>query len=68
MSELLTSEDLAEVLGVTVGTIRSYRSRGVLPEPDEMVGRTPTWRRRTIEQWRATRPGQGARTDRAHGR
>ncbi|MFF0865207.1 helix-turn-helix transcriptional regulator [Nonomuraea sp. NPDC003560] len=51
--------DVAERLGVTPATIRSYRYRGVLPEP-RYIGRTPVWERDVIEAWIMKRPGQGA--------
>ncbi|MDT0377264.1 MarR family transcriptional regulator [Streptomyces sp. DSM 42041] len=53
--------DIAEHLGVKVETVRVYRTRGDLPEPDRMFGRTPAWRPETILNWQ--RPGRGARTD-----
>jgi hypothetical protein len=31
------------------------------PEPDEYVGRTPLWKRATIDGWRYNRPGHGWR-------
>ena len=46
----------------SVRTVETYRAHGRLPEAT-MVGRTPTWTRAQIDQWQATRPGQGARTD-----
>ncbi|WP_179889935.1 MULTISPECIES: helix-turn-helix transcriptional regulator [unclassified Streptomyces] len=58
-----TVEDIANHWGVTVQTVRSYRSRkrGELPEPDKMFGRSPVWRPSTIIEFQ--RPGRGARTD-----
>lgn len=58
-----TVEDIADHWGVTVQTVRSYRSRkrGELPEADKMFGRSPVWRPSTILAFQ--RPGRGARTD-----
>ncbi len=62
-----TTADVAEYWGVTVQTIRTYRSRkrGELPEPDRIFGRSPAWKPATIINFQ--RPGQGARTD-LHGK
>jgi excisionase family DNA binding protein len=62
VSDLLTVAQVAEHLGLSVRTVEAYRRDGRLPEAT-MVGRTPTWTREQIDQWQATRPGQGARTD-----
>lgn len=56
---LLTTADVAAMLGVTPATVSSYTARGVIPAPDGYLGRTPWWKRRTIEKWQASRPGQG---------
>lgn len=57
--DLLTTADIAALVGVEAPTIRSYVARGVMPQPDGHLGRTPYWHRRTIHDWLATRPGQG---------
>jgi cobalamin biosynthesis protein CobD/CbiB len=66
-----TMADIAAHLGVKLRSVHTYRLRGVearkegnpdpggLPEPDNMVGRTPVWRPATIIAWAAARPGQG---------
>lgn len=58
-----TIGDVASYWGVTVQTIRTYRTRGrgELPAEDRMFGRSPAWRPQTIVDF--VRPGQGARTD-----
>lgn len=38
---------------------RRYVSDGRAPKPDGHLGRTPWWSPGTIEQWAASRPGQG---------
>ena len=59
---VMTVAQVAEHLGLSVRTVETYRAHGRMPEAT-MVGRTPTWTREQIDQWQATRPGQGARTD-----
>lgn len=54
--------DVAEHLGVSPATVRSYAARGQMPAPDGRIGRSPWWWSTTITQW--DRPGQGRRTDR----
>jgi predicted DNA-binding transcriptional regulator AlpA len=61
MDGYLTSEQLADRLGVRRGSIHRYRTRGDLPEPDEVIGRSPVWKVETIECWEAARPGHGWR-------
>lgn len=63
--------DLAERLGVTYNSARTYHGRaeinrrrgtvkpGDLPPPDHKFGRSPVWYPRTIEKWLPTRPGRG---------
>ena len=59
-----TTTDVAEYLGVQVGTVSSYRIRGQMPEPDETEGRTHKWRPSRIIAWHGgrPRPGIGGRT------
>jgi predicted DNA-binding transcriptional regulator AlpA len=61
MDGYLTSEDLATRLGVKRESIHRMRTRGDLPDPDAVAGRTPLWRPETIDTWQANRPGQGWR-------
>lgn len=65
---LLTLAEIAEIIGVEPATTALYHHRanrnrregipraGDFPEPDQMVGRIPTWKRRTVETWQASRP------------
>ena len=39
----------------TAAGLSSMRSRGAFPEPDVVVGRTPTWTPETIDLWLDTR-------------
>ena len=59
----LSIVDVAALADVTPATLRRYKSRGYLPAPDVQLGRSPGWRRETIDAWLAARPGRGARTD-----
>jgi len=59
----LSMVEVAELCGLAEQSIRVYRSRGKLPAPDVMIGKTPGWLPETIEEYRKTLPGQGARTD-----
>lgn len=69
----LSSSEIATHLGLSANTIRSYLQKGLLPEPDVIIGAStsrPTqgWEQTTIDQWQANRPGRGARTDLKHGK
>src|SRR5919202_352446 len=58
-AEWWTTTDVADYLGVRVGTISSYRQRGQMPAPDRTLGRTHLWRPSTIVQWQQRRPRVG---------
>lgn len=63
--ELLSKRQVAELLGYKrTSTIDAYvRDRpGYFPEPDEDGVDGPHWRRGTIVDWNASRPGKGRRT------
>lgn len=47
----LTTADVAELAGLEPGTIKRYRYRGSIPPPDGWLGRTPWWRRDTVDRW-----------------
>ena len=58
---------VAQYLGLTTGSVKSYVAKGLLPEPDVMI-EAPSylvrgWRKETIDEWMKNRPGNGARTD-----
>jgi hypothetical protein len=69
--DYLDYKGVAERTGISVGTLRSYlavaranRANGTptdsdMPEPDDMFGRTPVWKPRTIDRWLKRRPGKG---------
>lgn len=62
-ADLLPVEEIAPLLGVTLKSARTYhqtaqrnRREGSprptdMPEPDARFGRTPVWRRDTINAW-----------------
>lgn len=55
MIEYLSRAQLAERIGVAVGTLSRYK----LPEPDAMIGTTRGWLPETVDVWNAGRPGSG---------
>ena len=61
VSELVSMTEIAAMIGVNVTAVRSYRSRGILPEPLVMLGCGPVWRRSDIIDWQSSRPGKGWR-------
>jgi hypothetical protein len=46
----LTIEDLVKVLSVTRRSITNFRQRGLIPEPDFLIGKHPRWRVSTVER------------------
>lgn len=60
--DLLTRDEVAALLDVQPQTISVYLNRSrnrtgaPFPEPNKHIGRTPVWRRDTIEGFVATRP------------
>lgn len=59
----LSLSDIAERIGVVYGTVQGYSSRGLLPDPDVLVGLGDHpirgWSAETIDTWNANRPGPG---------
>jgi len=62
--ELVSMREIATMLGTSLGTIGSYRSKGYMPEPFATLAIGPIWRRDDIIEWQATRPGKGWRKGR----
>lgn len=60
--------DAAAYLGLGANTLNSYCSHGTGPRRDRSVRQgqyvRPVFKRAELDAWRASRPGQGARTDR----
>lgn len=63
--EWIDTAEAAAICGIRPGTWRDYVSRGHAPAPDDPdagappARRRPRWRRATVEQWHAQRPGSG---------
>lgn len=64
MEGFLTTDQLAERLGIQRSSVYRYRTRGDIPEPDEYVGRTPLWSAKSVDAWLEQRPGHGWRKGR----
>lgn len=68
MSErYLAFSDVAKRLGLSEGTLRSYSTKKMLPEPDAYTGTgvraVRGWLPETIDTWNQSRPGRGKRGD-----
>ena len=48
----LSTEEAATYLGVHRKSIPRWRRDGTFPDPDFWLGRSPGWRRETLDQWR----------------
>ena len=59
MTAMMTITEVADRLGVKPETVRSYRARGLMPDPAAVYGQSPVWTPEAIEAWIASRPGQG---------
>lgn len=46
-----TYKDLAARWDVPAATLRQWKKRGKLPEPDYEFGGSPVWEPKTIEKW-----------------
>ena len=58
-TDYITLQEIAELSGLTPGSLNVYKSRGTLPLPIRKFGSTPVWERSTIVEWIACRPGVG---------
>jgi predicted DNA-binding transcriptional regulator AlpA len=58
-TQLLGVSDVARLVGVSPATITAYLSRRRMPAPLTRIGNSPVWSRPVIQQWLASRPGQG---------
>ena len=56
--ELWDVAAVAEYLGVTPSTVRSYLSRRQMPPADYTLSGAPVWRATTIRSWHKERPSQ----------
>lgn len=70
---LLGLADIADLLGLSTASVRTYhtdanrrrRDSATLPQdmppPDFVIGRTPAWKRTTIDAWREERQAAAQR-------
>lgn len=66
MTDRLTISALADYLGVTQSTIRSYLTRDWMPQPSPCpCCNSKTWARADIDRWVAARPGRTGRPKKA---
>lgn len=66
----LSATDFARRAGLAVETIRRYMQRGLIPDPDAIIGLDtvngrpiPGWTEDTVEYWMNHRLGRGHRSD-----
>jgi predicted DNA-binding transcriptional regulator AlpA len=52
----LSMNEVADLLGITVNSAKSYVLKGMLPEPDALIGQHRGWLRKTIKDWNYNRP------------
>lgn len=62
LDALMTSEDVADLLGVKVETVYHYKAQGKMPAPLLEV-RGPLWERSLIEGWAERRRKHAGATD-----
>jgi predicted DNA-binding transcriptional regulator AlpA len=55
LKEWLTRTDIANLTGLKTDTIYKYQKRNTLPEPEQYIGRTPVWKKQTINEWNEIR-------------
>jgi predicted DNA-binding transcriptional regulator AlpA len=55
LKDWLTRTDIANLTGLKINTIDKYQRRNTLPEPEQYIGRTPVWKKQTIDEWIAFR-------------
>ncbi len=57
MNSNLGIPGIAELIGVTVGSVKLMKARGNLPDPDVIVDGVPRlWSKATIVEWDSQRP------------
>lgn len=50
-TELWTYAQISDLSGISPNTLRVWRLRGKLPEPDYEIGQWPAWKPDTVKQW-----------------
>lgn len=67
-TKYLGVKDIADLLGIKASTLSSYIAKGMLPEPDVIIGTGEKairgWTQENIVAWHSNRPGKGNRTPR----
>lgn len=63
MIHYLNRKAVADRLGLSVNTVNWYSRENLMPAPDAFLGASPGWLPETIDEWRKSQPGKGARTD-----
>lgn len=66
----LSATDFARRAGLAVETIRRYTQRGLIPQPDAIIGLDnvsgrpiPGWTAESVDHWMNNRLGRGHRSD-----
>jgi predicted DNA-binding transcriptional regulator AlpA len=57
--DVLTKEDLAQMLGCSLSTIHRRMQSGVLPPQMPRIDRKPRWYRPVVLEWMAHGPARG---------
>lgn len=52
----LSINEVAELLGISVNTAKSYVLKDLFPAPDARIGKQKGWLRKTIKDWNYNRP------------
>ena len=50
-ADLVGISEVADLLGVELATVHTWRTRGVMPEPFTLVSDRPAWRLETVLGW-----------------
>jgi len=48
---MLSLRDIAQIMGLSLRTVSTWRAEGYLCKPDLTHGRTVRWKRDTIKNW-----------------
>lgn len=49
--DLLSQKDIAERAGLSVLSVKKYRLRGTIPQPDLVLDNKPLWKSATVDRW-----------------
>lgn len=56
--ELMSARDLAEHAKLPYRHLWTYLKRGILPTPDFHVGKSPVWKKSSVQAWDTKRKSQ----------